>query len=67
MPDVPQVVQCRERLASLGLQPLMAGSGPTVFALVPPLREEAVRRQVMTWTDVDTYMTTIVKREDGEY
>ena len=45
----------------------MAGSGPTVFALVPPLQEEDVRRQVMTWTDVDTYMTTIVKREDGEY
>ena len=67
MPDVPQVIQCRERLAFLGLQPLMAGSGPTVFALVPPLREEDVRRQVMTWTDVDTYMTTIVKREDGEY
>ena len=67
MPDVPQVIRCRERLASLGLQPLMAGSGPTVFALVPPLREEDVRRQVMTWTDVDTYMTTIVKREDGEY
>ena len=45
----------------------MAGSGPTVFALVPPLQEEDVRRQVMTWNDVDTYMTTIVKREDGEY
>ena len=67
MPDVPQVIRCRERLASLGLQPLMAGSGPTVFALVPPLQEEDVRRQVMTWNDVDTYMTTIVKREDGEY
>ena len=66
MPDVPQVAQCRDRLASLGLQPLMAGSGPTVFALVPPTREEEVRRQVMTWADVDTYMTTIVKRGDGE-
>lgn len=66
MPDVPQVAQCRERLASLGLKPLMAGSGPTVFALVPPMREEEVRRRVMTWSDVDTYMTTIVKREDGE-
>lgn len=61
MPDVPQVAQCRKRLASLGLTPLMAGSGPTVFALVPPEREEEVRRQVMTWTDVDTYMTTVVK------
>ena len=61
MPDVPQVIRCRERLASLGLQPLMAGSGPTVFALVPPGQEETVRSQTASWHDVDVYMTAIVK------
>lgn len=44
----------------------MAGSGPTVFALVPPGQEETVRSQTAAWHDVDVYMTAIVKRVEGE-
>lgn len=66
IPDVPQVASCRQRFISLGLHPLMAGSGPTVFALVPPEREAEIRRQVTAWSDVDTYMTTVMNRWDGE-
>lgn len=36
MPDVPMIESCRAMLLRQGLRPLMAGSGPTVFALVPP-------------------------------
>ena len=36
MPDVPMIETCRAMLRRQGLRPLMAGSGPTVFALVPP-------------------------------
>ena len=49
IPNVPQVADCQQRLTALGLQPLMAGSGPTVFALVPPGQEEAVRSQTAAW------------------
>lgn len=66
IPDVPQVADCQQRLTALGLQPLMAGSGPTVFALVPPGQEETVRSQTAAWHDVDVYMTAIVKRVEGE-
>ncbi|WP_296916087.1 4-(cytidine 5'-diphospho)-2-C-methyl-D-erythritol kinase [uncultured Megasphaera sp.] len=66
IPDVPQVADCQRRLTSLGLRPLMAGSGPTVFALIPPGREETVRSEAASWTDVDVYMTEIVKRVEGE-
>ena len=66
IPNVPQVADCQQRLTALGLQPLMAGSGPTVFALVPPGQEEAVRSQTAAWHDVDVYMTAIVKRVEGE-
>ena len=66
IPNVPQVADCQQRLTALGLQPLMAGSGPTVFALVPPGQEEAVRSQMAAWHDVDVYMTAIVKRVEGE-
>ena len=61
IPNVPQVADCQQRLTALGLQPLMAGSGPTVFALVPPGQEETVRSQTASWHDVDVYMTAIVK------
>ena len=44
----------------------MAGSGPTVFALVPPEREEEIRRQAASWRDVDAYVTKVVKRVEGE-
>lgn len=66
IPNVPQVADCQQRLTALGLQPLMAGSGPTVFALVPPGQEETVRSQTAAWHDVDVYMTAIVKRVEGE-
>lgn len=66
IPDVPQVQDCRQRLLNLGLRPLMAGSGPTVFALVPPEREAEVSRHMAGWTDVDTYMTNVMKRVEGE-
>ena len=36
IPDVPMIDTCRAMLRRQGLRPLMAGSGPTVFALVPP-------------------------------
>ena len=61
IPNVPQVADCQQRLTALGLQPLMAGSGPTVFALVPPGQEETDRSQTASWHDVDVYMTAIVK------
>ena len=61
IPNVPQVADCQQRLTALGLQPLMAGSGPTVFALVLPGQEETVRSQTASWHDVDVYMTAIVK------
>ena len=39
MPHVPAVGRCKDMLTRLGLMPLMTGSGPTVFALVPPEKD----------------------------
>ena len=36
VPLVPEVSECKAALSRFGLNPLMSGSGPTVFALVPP-------------------------------
>ncbi len=65
IPDVPEAAQCQQLLKSAGLRPLMAGSGPTFFALVPHEREGEVRRQAASWTDVDTYMTKAVHGAEG--
>lgn len=64
--DVPEVARCQQLLSWSGLRPLMAGSGPTVFALVPPEREGEIRRQAASWRDVDAYVTKVVKRVEGE-
>ena len=66
IPDVPEVARCQQLLSSSGLRPLMAGSGPTVFALVPPEREGEIRRQAASWRDVDAYVTKVVKQVEGE-
>lgn len=35
IPMCPALAELKERMTSLGLHPLMSGSGPTVFALIP--------------------------------
>lgn len=65
IPDLPVVAEYKERLQTLGLQPLMTGSGPTLFALVPPARLTEISQAVQAWTAVDVYLTTLVKEESA--
>ncbi len=71
IPDVPLIDECRRLLRKYGLRPLMAGSGPTVFALVPPdadvqavyegVAAEASRRRI------DVYLSSLMQGKDGQH
>jgi 4-diphosphocytidyl-2-C-methyl-D-erythritol kinase len=66
MPYVPLVQECAAIFRKYGLRPLMAGSGPTVFALVPP---DKVAADIFTALQaqaagMDTYMSSLVR---GDY
>lgn len=64
IPDVPIIEDCRLMLQNQGLRPLMAGSGPTVFALVPPSASaETIYRAMAaenTEQKFDIYMSSLV-------
>lgn len=64
IPDLPLVQQYKERLQQLGLRPLLSGSGPTLFALVPEKRQAEIRQLVQNWTEVDAYMTHLTTQEE---
>lgn len=64
-PHVPEIGQCYDLLAQYGLRPLVSGSGPTVFAIVPPDKDahvlyEALRAEA---PQIDIYETTFVGGE----
>lgn len=64
IPDMPMIETCRAVLRQHGLRPLMAGSGPTVFALVPPsMPAEDVYRAAAAENknlNFDIYMSSLV-------
>lgn len=67
IPDVPLIEACRSLLQAHGLRPLMAGSGPTVFALVPPQEKgqhvyDKIRDEVST-QPMDVYISRLVRSE----
>lgn len=67
IPDVPIIATCKELLCRLGLQSLMAGSGPTVFSLVPSRQNgqelyEALQKEVAR-RPIEVYITKLVRGE----
>lgn len=67
IPDVPLIALCQKLLQKQGLRPLMAGSGPTVFALVPPQQKgrilyDAIRAAASN-QPVDVYISRLVRSE----
>ena len=67
IPDVPLIETCRNLLQAHGLRPLMAGSGPTVFALVPPQENgqqvyDKIRDAAST-QPMDVYISRLVRSE----
>ena len=68
IPGVPAIGKCRQILADQGLKPLMAGSGPTVFALLPPdIDGSAVYERLLTCCasrQVDVLLTSFAGRKD---
>lgn len=67
IPDVPLIETCRKLLQEYGLRPLMAGSGPTVFALVPPQEKgrevyEKIRAAANN-QPMDVYISRFVRSE----
>lgn len=71
MPDVPLIGECRRLLMSHGLRPLMAGSGPTVFALVPPDGDacgvyEALTEEAEPY-GADVYLSALSRGKDGQH
>ena len=62
VPLVPEVSECKEALSRLGLNPLMSGSGPTVFALVPPERDGSffARRLEKEMKNTDVMLTSLI-------
>lgn len=66
-PKVPAVTECYDILRRQGLQPLMSGSGPTTFALVPPERDiQAIYDRIRAaHPELDIYQTTLVGGDTG--
>ncbi|MBF1344908.1 MAG: 4-(cytidine 5'-diphospho)-2-C-methyl-D-erythritol kinase, partial [Megasphaera micronuciformis] len=62
VPLVPEVSECKEALSRLGLNPLMSGSGPTVFALVPPERDGSffAKRLEKEMKNTDVMLTSLI-------
>ena len=62
VPLVPEVSECKAALSRLGLNPLMSGSGPTVFALVPPEGDGAffAKRLEEEMKNTDVMLTSLI-------
>ena len=71
IPDVPMIESCRAMLRRQGLRPLMAGSGPTVFALVPPSASAGdIYRAVAAEAKeqgIDVYISSLVEGNGEPY
>lgn len=71
VPDVPMIALCQAMLQRQGLRPLMAGSGPTVFALVPPsMSADEIYRAVAAEAEaegIDVYISSLVGGNDEPY
>lgn len=66
MPQLPLIRKCSAMLQHVGLRPLMSGSGPTVFALVPPTVQAVdIFKKLQTQAEeADVYMSHLVR---GDY
>lgn len=63
-PRVPAAAQCRNILKTYGLVPLLSGSGPTVFAFIPPtIAASSFRRlqQEANTAGIEVYRTHLVR------
>lgn len=71
IPDVPMIESCRAMLRRQGLRPLMAGSGPTVFALVPPSASAGDIYRVVAAEakaqGIDVYISSLVEGNGEPY
>ena len=71
MPDVPMIETCRAMLRRQGLRPLIAGSGPTVFALVPPSASAGDIYRVVAAEakeqGIDVYISSLVEGNGEPY
>ena len=71
IPDVPMIETCRAMLRRQGLRPLMAGSGPTVFALVPPSASAGDIYRVVAAEakdrGIDVYISSLVEGNGEPY
>lgn len=73
IPGVPQIDICRQLLRQQGLRPLMAGSGPTVFAVVPPeqdgtmLYRQICQEAAQQAIGIDVYQCTLVRGDNNSY
>ncbi|WP_301860053.1 4-(cytidine 5'-diphospho)-2-C-methyl-D-erythritol kinase [uncultured Megasphaera sp.] len=73
IPGVPQIDICRQLLRQQGLRPLMAGSGPTVFAVVPPQRDgtmlyrQICQEAAQQAIGIDVYQCTLVRGDNNSY
>lgn len=62
IPDVPEISHFKQLLRREGLKPLMSGSGPTLFALIPPSlkHHEIAGRLRHLAGDADIFTSTLV-------
>ena len=62
IPDVPEISHFKQLLRREGLKPLMSGSGPTLFALIPPYlkHHEIAGRLRHLAGDADIFTSTLV-------
>lgn len=62
IPDLPEISHFKQLLRREGLKPLMSGSGPTLFAFVPPtLRHHDIAQRLRQLIgNADIYTSTLV-------
>lgn len=62
IPHMPELAKLKERLHGQGLTPLMSGSGPTLFAIVPPSlrQQDVVKTLVSHIEDADIFSCQLV-------
>lgn len=65
IPIVPEIRHLKQMLHREGLRPLMSGSGPTLFALIPPQHKhhEIAARLRAVLQDADIFTSTLVTGE----
>lgn len=67
-PVVPEITQCYALLRRHGLDPLVSGSGPTTFAIVPEEKDiNRIYRALLQEAHIDVYKTTFTGGEDNPY